>query len=233
LNGYALGRRIDATRHVTKGEHSMALLNVVVDLSHHNTVTSFRDAADSGILGIIHKATEGTSFVDAKYNERRSAAQAVGLFWGAYHFGTSSGVEAQVAHFLDVVNPGPTDLLVLDFEPNPREGTMTLQQAEEFVEKIHEQTKRFPGIYSGQAFLQEQLRSHTDTILKNCFLWIARYASTLPQVPAPFSKFTLWQYTDGNAGNQPHQVPGIGRCDRDKFNGDEADLKTFWGHTTT
>ncbi len=40
-----------------------------------------------------------------------------------------------------------------------------------------------------------------------------------------FPTYTFWQYTDGNSGDQPHQVPDIGRCDRDKFNGDLAGLK--------
>ena len=208
----------------------MALLNVVIDISHHNTVTSFEDVKNAGIIGVVHKATEGTTFVDAKYNERRAPALSAGLFWGAYHFGVRGNVKDQVDHFLDIVNPGPTDLLVLDFEPNPREGTMTLAEAESFVDKVNTQVGRFPGVYSGQAFLRAQLGNRTNTVLKNCFLWIARYSSQLPQVPAAFQTFTLWQYTDGSAGLQPHQVPGIGRCDRDKFNGDEAGLKKLWGH---
>jgi lysozyme len=65
--------------------------------------------------------------------------------------------------------------------------------------------------------------------LKECFLWIARYSAQLPQVPPAFPRFTLWQYTDGNDGPQPHRVPGVGRCDRDKFNGDEAGLRRLWG----
>jgi len=207
----------------------MALLNVVIDLSHHNTVTSFHDAQAAGILGVIHKATEGTTFVDANYTERRARARSVGLFWGAYHFGVRGNVQAQVDHFLEITDPGPTDLLVLDFEPNPREGTMRLAEAEAFVERVHAQTGRFPGLYSGQSFLQSQLGSRTDTVLKNCFLWIARYSSQPPRVPPAFATYTLWQYTDGSAGLQPHQVPGIGRCDRDKFNGSEAGLRRLWG----
>ncbi len=35
-------------------------------------------------------------------------------------------------------------------------------------------------------------------------------------------------YTDGNVGPEPHKVPGIGSCDRDKFNGDLSQLKEFW-----
>jgi lysozyme len=211
----------------------MPLLNVMIDLSHHNTVTSFEDVKDTGVLGIVHKATEGTNFVDANYDGRRSRALSAGLFWGAYHFGIRGDARGQADHFLDIVNPGPTDLLVLDFEPNPREGTMTLAEAEAFVTRINDQTSRFPGLYSGQAFINAQLGQRTGTVLKECFLWIARYSSQLPKVPPAFPTFTFWQYTDGNAGSQPHQVRGVGRCDRNKFNGDEAGLRRLWGQPDT
>jgi len=36
----------------------MNLLNGVIDLSHHNTVTSFADIKGAGVLGVIHKATQ-------------------------------------------------------------------------------------------------------------------------------------------------------------------------------
>jgi hypothetical protein len=39
---------------------------------------------------------------------------------------------------------------------------------------------------------------------------------------------TMWQYTDGVQGPPPYDVAGVGRCDRDKFNGTEADLAMFW-----
>ncbi len=195
----------------------MPLLNVVVDLSHHNTVSSF-EAVN----------TEGSTFVDGDYEERRALALAAGMRWGAYHFGVRGHVQDQVDHFLNTVNPGQTDLLVLDFEPNPTEGTMRFAEAEEFVTRVQAQTGRFPGLYSGQAFLREQFGNRTGTVLQQCFLWIARYNTLLPQVPPAFSTFTLWQYTDGSAGPQPHRVPGIGRCDRDKFNGDETGLRQLW-----
>ena len=130
----------------------MALLNVVIDISHHNTITNFQQAKDSGVIGVIHKATEGATFVDAKYNERRVQANSVGLFWGAYHFGVRGNVQGQVDHFIEYVNPGPTDLVILDFEPNPREGTMTLAEAESFVDKVNAQIARFPGLYSDKLY---------------------------------------------------------------------------------
>jgi len=211
----------------------MPLLNVVIDLSHHNTVTSFQDIKDDGILGIIHKATEGATYVDKEYDSRAVKAKSAGFLWGAYHFGVQGDPAGQADHFLSVVNPGPGDLLVLDFEPNPREGTMTLKEAEAFVQKVNDQVGRFPGLYSGQAFLSQYLGKGADTILKNCFLWIARYSSALPQIPNVFDTFKLWQYTDGNAGPQPHEVKGVGSCDRDKFNGDEVELRRLWGQSGT
>jgi GH25 family lysozyme M1 (1,4-beta-N-acetylmuramidase) len=207
----------------------MPLLNAIVDLSHHNTVTSFEEARADGVLAIIHKATEGTTFVDAKYAERQARAKAAGLLWGAYHFGTKGAAPEQVSHFLETANPTATDLLVLDFEPNSREATMTLTEAEVFVEALRERTGRQPGLYSGQSFLRERLGNRVDSPLTDCFLWIARYSVQLPVLPKAFERFTIWQYTDGSSGLQPHQVTGIGRCDRDKFNGDEAELRKFWG----
>ena len=58
----------------------MPLLNAVIDLSHHNTVTSFQLVKEDGILAVIHKATEGTDFVDKFYSSRRASALSIGLF---------------------------------------------------------------------------------------------------------------------------------------------------------
>lgn len=204
------------------------MLNNIIDLSHHNTINSFSDAKLNGIVGVVHKATEGKEYVDAEYHARRQRALANGLFWGAYHFANKGNVERQVNHFLNTVNPAETDLLVLDFEPNGESGTMTVTEAEQFVTLVKEATGKYPGLYTGQAFIREKLGNRTDTVLSECFLWIARYSNQSPIVPPAWETFTFWQYTDGNAGPQPHQVPGIGRCDRNKFNGSINGLKRLW-----
>jgi lysozyme len=209
---------------------NMGLLNVIIDLSHHNTVNNFQTVKNDGVLGVIHKATQGKTFVDGKYAERRRQALKAGLLWGAYHFGVTGDVEKQVDHFLGIVKPAATDLIALDFEPDPAGETMTLGEAETFVERVHTKTGRYPGLYASQAYLKEELGERTDTVLKNCFLWIARYSSQLPVLPPAFSAFALWQYTDGHQGPDPHEVNGIGPCDRDTFNGDEASLKKLWGY---
>jgi lysozyme len=86
-------------------------------------------------------------------------------------------------------------------------------------------------LYSGH-YIKDLLGSNPDSILANCWFWLAQYGPT-PVIPANWKIWTMWQYTDGAAGNPPYEVPGIGRCDRDMFAGDEAALKLFWSPSDT
>ena len=137
------------------------MLDNVIDISHRNTAASFQEVKNNGIVGVIHKATEGITVVDSEYHGRKHRALANGLFGGAYHFGVKGNVEQQVEHFLAAVNPTATDLLVLDFEPNGISGKMTLAEAETFVSAVKAKTGRFPGLYSGESFLREKVGSNT------------------------------------------------------------------------
>lgn len=205
------------------------MINAVVDLSHWNTISSYQEIKESGIVGIIHKATQGTRGVDPTYRSTRKEALKNGFLWGSYHFGEGGNVSGQVDHYLQTVSPTGSELLVLDFESNPNGNSMSLAEAEEFVTQINEKTGRYPGLYSGDSFINDALGDNTSTVLSNCFLWIARYSSQSPIVPPAWKTYTFWQYTDGVHGPEPHTVSGIGACDRDKFNGDIAGLKRLWG----
>ena len=158
------------------------MMNGVIDLSHHNTVTSWAAIKDAGMQGVIHKATQGTSFVDPTYHERRQQALNAGMLWGAYHFGERGSVLSQVLHFVDTVRPVSTDLLVLDFEPCSS-GTMTQEGAEVFVDEVYLQTGRWLGLYSGMSFCADTLGACTITPLARCWLWLARYRRSHQRCP--------------------------------------------------
>jgi lysozyme len=104
---------------------------------------------------------------------------------------------------------------------------MTLEEARAFVVHVNDATGRFPGLYSGH-YIKQLLGTTTDPILANCWLWLSQYGPTAV-VPLAWPLWTMWQYTDGAMGPEPHTVEGIGRCDRDKFNGSLAGLKRLWG----
>ncbi len=205
------------------------MINAVIDLSHHNTVTSFSAVRAAGILGVIHKATQGSSYVDPTYAAHRQDATAAGLLFGAYHFGTAGDPDVQAEDFL--ATAGPNTLLVLDFEGNPQGEDMSLQEAEHFVSHIKQVTGRYPGLYSGytikQALSAAGITSPSQTVLSNCWLWISQY-SNAPLIPKIWPAWTLWQYTDGAGGSGPYEVDGVGHCDRDYFNGTEDQLRSFW-----
>jgi lysozyme len=203
-------------------------INVVVDISHHNGNVDLTRAQAAGVVGVIHKATQGTTMVDNMYQQNRQKAQAAGLLWGAYHFGSLGDGVAQADFFLSKAIADGQTLLVLDYEPNGN-STMTLDQAKAFVTRVQQVTGRVPGFYSGSLIKQQLGGKPPDPLLSQCFLWLAQYGPAPTNIPATWPTWTMWQYTDGNVGPQPHSVDGIGNCDRDQFNGSLEALQQLWG----
>ena len=223
-------------------------LDAVIDISHSTTVHDFRLARQrSNILGVIHKASEGGDWRDPLYTKRRAEAEAAGLLWGAYHFGTHeySGAD-QAAMFLNSARPGPSTLLALDLEFNEQNpsNTMRLGQAEEFVRSILAATGRHPLIYTNATWAEDQPMGHPQhrlgghitehSILANCPLWLADYRSE-PQLPSAWrgKGWHFWQYAGdteagGPRGRRVRSVSGVVRCDRNLFRGDAATLRKFW-----
>jgi lysozyme len=205
-----------------------ARLNVVIDLSHHNTITDWQAICDDGIVAVIHKATQGTGFVDERYAGRRERARELDLLWGAYHFGEGGDPVGQARHFLDTAQPDDRTLLALDFERNPHGSSMRLVEAEAFVRHVREETGRWPVLYTGRWYIREFIGDAPSTLLSECPLWVAYYQEA-PVLPAQWRTWTLWQYTDGAAGPEPRAVRGVVRCDRNWFNGPREELELLWG----
>jgi lysozyme len=207
------------------------MIDTIIDISHHQGHIDFDKVKAVGIISIIHKATEGQTFEDKEYHDKKAAAKEMGFLWGAYHFSSGGSVTNQVNHFLDFAKPEDDEVIALDFEPSSNGPNMTLDQAHRFVEMIKTELGRYPMIYGG-SLLRHAVGTNPDTILANCPLWYARYRDRPVGIPTQvFGSYTLWQYTDGNSGPDPHKVDGIGRCDRNRFNGTEADLRTKWPFT--
>ena len=202
------------------------MLDVVIDISHHNGLKlDFGAAAKAGIQGIIQKATQGLTASDPTFTTNRAGILAAGLRFGSYHFGDGSDGGAQAKHFLDVAKPKTNELLALDLEDNLAGPSMTLEEARAFVTTIFNAIGKWPVLYSGHT-VKAMLGSTADPILSRCPLWLAQYGPSAV-LPPGWSKWSLWQYTDGG---QPGSVavPGIGHCDRDRFNNVGSDIAAFW-----
>src|SRR5262249_13208773 len=210
-------------------------LDAVIDLSAHTTVSDFRLVRASNILAVIHKASEGDFFADPMCAARRPQAEAAGLLWGTYHFGKGDSPGGrQAAFFLESSRPIPGTLLAFALEANEGDpsNSMTLEQAEAFVQAVASATGRLPLVYVHPTWANA--RFAPASILARCGLWVVDYRDS-PEIPLAWatSGWRLWQYASDNyAGRRAHGrtriVQGLDRCDRNLFNGDVAGLYRFW-----
>lgn len=209
-------------------------IDVIIDIHHDNHFDAVK-LRNAGVRAVIHKASEGATFKDPVYRERREQALAAGLLWGAYHFSSARPAADQAKNFLDATQAGDPDvdnratLFCLDFEPSSSGPDMTLAQAHDFVARVRDKTGRWPMIYGGN-MLRDAVQAHgADPILKNCPLWYARYRGEPIGIPMDtWPHFTLWQYTDGRLGPPPHAFAGMAATDLDCYLGTEAALKNAW-----
>jgi Glycosyl hydrolases family 25 len=111
-------------------------------------------------------------------------------------------------------------------EDDVREIIFILHQARDFVSLFEQHTGPYPVLYGG-AWLNEQLNGKADDLLARCPLWISQHAAK-PALPPGWNKYALWQYTDGENGPEPHEVAGIGPCDRNQYNGTIIQLRKRW-----
>lgn len=198
---------------------------VVIDIYHGNAVDSFAEARAAGVLGIIHKATTGQTGKDKAYTDRRREAEAAGLLWGAYHWGTNAPVAAQVDNFLLKAQPDDNTLVALDYELDAK-FQMSFDQAREFLERIHEKLGRRAVLYSGH-LIKEKLGNRADPFWGAHRLWLAEYNPTAT-VQKSWPSYWLWQYAEKKS-----TVPGIpgnvaGAIDYNHFNGSADQLRAEW-----
>lgn len=190
-----------------------------VDISHHNKEVSFAEIRKGGYLFCFHKATEGQSFVDPKFKERRLEMKKAGMIYGFYHFFRANiDPKKQAEHFLRTVGDDMGDLPpVMDWETidkTPRD--VHLARASVFLDIVEKETGRTPIIYTGSGVSDFSAHVRIPAEFERYPLWVADYGKgrTTPRMPSAWKHYTFWQYSESGI------VPGVGgRCDTNYFNG--------------
>ena len=164
-----------------------------------------------GIVGVIHKASEGTGFTDKLYGSRRKAVTDLGMKWGAYHFFHGADPMAEADHFLAVAEPDADTLVALDWEDVPHGGAPSAASARAFLERIEEKLGRKAVIYSGNVAKEEI--AGKDAYFGSHRLWLCQYGPAWRVQPS-WTHPWLWQNNGDSYGPGPHHIPGIsGLCD--------------------
>lgn len=166
----------------------------VIDLSHHNTVPKdFYATKQAGIIGVIHKCTEGTSYIDDKCQARYYLATQAGLAWGIYHFLRPGDTVKQAEFFFNTaISLGVADQGTLFVADHEDEG-VPAQALREFLDRIEDLTGKSPVVYSGHV-LKEQLAGKGYRPKRR--LWLCQYTTGTPTLPEGVDNYWLWQYTD-------------------------------------
>lgn len=187
---------------------------IVIDISHWQPEPDFAKVKAGGTVGVIFKATEGTSYVDPTYHSRRAKALQAGLSVSSYHFLKAGSIKAQMDHYLKTVDPTIHERLCIDHEEKA-----TLKELEEAVEYLWSKGARHITIYSGHLIKSQLGGKVSKTLFEKTSLWIAHYTTAAKPVwpTATWPTWSLWQYTDKGS------CAGIsGDVDANKWNGDPA-----------
>ncbi|MFE4213133.1 lysozyme [Streptomyces sp. NPDC056844] len=192
-----------------------------VDVASHQGNVAWPTLWNSGVKWAYVKATEGTYYKNTYFTQQYTGSYDVGMIRGTYHFATpdtTSGA-AQANHFVDNgggwSRDGRTLPGVLDIEWNPygaqcygKTQAAMVAWIRDFVNTYKARTGRDAVIYTATSWWKDCTGNNAGFGTTNP-LWVARYNTTVGELPAGWGVYTIWQYTSSG--------PTVG--DHNHFNG--------------
>ena len=199
-----------------------------IDVSKWQETINWTSVKNAGIGFAFIRLSDGANYKDAKFATNWAGAKAAGIIRGAYQFfRPSQNVTTQADMMIAAIGTyQPGDLPpVIDVEDAAGLAPSTVaNRVRQWVDRVQAALGVQPIVYTGKYFWRDEVGS-PSSFAPNA-LWIAQYTSLCPDLPAPWSKWTFWQYTDKGS------VAGVpGPVDTDRFNGTMAQLQAF-AHAT-
>lgn len=172
-----------------------------IDVSGNNGGIDWKAAAKDGVEYVFVKSTEGQDWRDPSFTrERLDAIKKAGIVPGVYHFlrprsdrpGSTEGtwftqVISQAGFGRGFLPP------VADIETTELSDAGTCHYLKSFLGRVKKNVGAKPIVYSYVSFIREHLSG--CSVLKNYRLWLASYGVSKPEVPGPWSDYTIWQYS--------------------------------------
>ncbi|GIG21705.1 glycoside hydrolase family 25 [Cellulomonas chitinilytica] len=194
-----------------------------IDVSAHQGEVDWPTVARQGVDFAYVKATEGSSFVDARFEDNVREARAAGLLVGAYHFFSfeSSG-EAQAEHVLETV-PDEEGLLPVAvdvehygaFQAHPPDVATVRAELTALLETLRAHGEE-PVVYATQAAYERYVAG----AFPGTPIWIR--SVYVPPSMSDARAWTFWQYSakerlDGFDGDEPFVDMNVFRGDADEL----------------
>ncbi|MFJ2896557.1 lysozyme [Streptomyces sp. NPDC087218] len=192
-----------------------------VDVSGHQGNVAWSTLWNSGVKWAYVKATEGTYYKNEYFAQQYNGSYNIGMIRGSYHFATPNTTSGatQADYFVNNgggwSRDGKTLPGVLDIEWNPygdqcygKTQAGMVSWIRDFVNRYKARTGRDAVIYTATSWWKTCTGNNSSFGTTNP-LWVARYNSTVGELPAGWGFYTMWQYTSSG--------PYVG--DHNRFNG--------------
>ncbi len=168
-----------------------------IDVSEFQIDIDFEKVKNDGIEVVYIRSSEGTNYIDAKFEQNYKRAKESGLKIGFYHYVTArtvSQAEREAQFFASVISGKTADCrLAMDFESF---GNLSKNEINTiglaFMKKLEELTKKEVVLYSN-AYTASRIWEGEVTKYP---LWIAQYEVNEPENSGTWQSWVGWQYTD-------------------------------------
>jgi lysozyme len=190
-----------------------------IDVSYYQDVIDWTKVHDAGVAFAFIRVSDSTLVEDPMFERNWAAAKKAGVMRGAYQFfRPDDDVRAQADLVVAAIARDPGELPpVIDIEVDGgKRPDEIAKRVRAWLARVHKRLGVEPIVYTGPAFWRDSVGS-ADV---GHSLWIAHYTDQCPMVPAPWTTWIYWQYSEFGS------VPGIhGRVDLDVFRGTLDELQ--------
>ena len=185
-----------------------------IDISKHQGSIDWAELKKNSKIKFVYiKATEGSDYIDPRYQENIRNARKHGFKVGSYHFlSTRSSATTQFKNFIATAKREDQDLLpVIDVEKlSPWTSQQLRDSIKVFADLLEDYYGCKPMIYTSEKFFTKNLgRAFADYPL-----FIAKYNSNQPNIGY---KWIIWQFAD-NGSFKPAVKGNYGEVDMSRFN---------------
>ncbi len=187
-----------------------------VDVSYYQGNIDWAAAKADGVEFAFVRISDGTGFIDPKFEQNWQGTRAAGILRGAYQFfRPNQDPIAQADLFLDKLGTMEANDLppVIDVEAAGGMGPAAIANAVGiWIDRVKAATGMTPIIYTGFYFWRDSVGAAE---FPGSPLWHAQYTSAeCPNIPPPWQDWAIWQFTASGS------VAGIpGDVDTNRFNG--------------
>lgn len=194
-----------------------------IDVSYYQGTINWSQVKAAGKQFAIVRVSDGTGFMDPKFEANWKGAKAAGIAVGAYQFfRPNQDATAQadlLVNQLNKVGFGGDDIPpVIDVEVTGGMSDATVAaRVNTWLQRVKSRTGRLPILYTSPGFWSG-LGNPTPSPLP--YLWDAHWGVSCPLLPPNWGRLRFWQYSATG------RVSGIsGNVDLDLYNGSLAELR--------